>query len=152
MDDLLSVFQDFDVSNFLPAPDKFIRDLEGWTRVFVLAAPVLVMLLGLWFYYKPPAEANHKAGFRTHYSMGSVEAWRYAQRLAGLSYMIVGGGLTIVMLIVSLFFNGEKAMAMLSAAVVCVAIEAVILIGMHIFLTVTVKNAYDKDGKRRLNR
>jgi uncharacterized membrane protein len=149
MDDLLSVFQDFDVSNFLPSPERFMRDLEGWTRFFVLVAPFSLLLLGIWYFYKPPGEANHKAGFRTHYSMGSVEAWLFAQRLAGMSYMVVGGGLTVIMLIVSLFFNGEKAMGMISAAVVCVVIEALVIIGIQVVLEGLVRRAYDKNGKRR---
>lgn len=149
MDDLLSVLQDFDVANFLPSPDRFVRDLEGWTRFLVLAAPLVLLLLGLWYYFKPPGEANHKAGFRTRYSMGSVEAWLFSQRLAGMAYMVVGGGLTVIMLIVSLFFNGEKAMGMLSAAVVCVVIEALVIIGMQAVLELLVRRAYDKNGKRR---
>ena len=152
MDDLLGLLQDFDVANFLPEPDRFVRDLEGWTRVFVLAAPVTVLLLGLWYYYKPPKEANHRAGFRTYYSMGSVEAWLFAQRLAGIAYTVVGGLLTALMLVVSLFFSGEKAMAMISVAVVCVALEAVVIVGMYVLLNLLVFRAYDKDGKRRLKR
>lgn len=149
MDDLLSVFQDFDVANFLPAPEKFVNALEGWTRFFVLVAPVLVLCLGLWYFFKPPAEANHKLGFRTLHSMGSVDAWKFSQKLAGIFYMIVGGVLSVIMLIISLFFNSENAMAMLNTAVICVSIEAVVIIALHVLLMVLVGRAYDKDGNRR---
>lgn len=149
MDDLLSVFQDFDVTNFLPEPERYVSSLEGWTRFFVLVPPVIVLLLGLLYYFKPTPEANRKAGFRSIYSMGSVEAWQYSQRMAGLFYMIVGGALTVIMLIISLFFQGEKAIGMLTTALICVVIEVLIVLALHIFLNVLISRSYDKDGNRK---
>ena len=149
MDDLMSVFQDLDLSGFLPEADKFVRSLEGWTRVLLLAPPLIVALLGVWYFFKPPAEANHKAGFRCIFSMGSVEAWLYSQHLAGLFYMIVGGALFVLMLIISLFFNGNNATAMISTALLCAVVEAVVILVLHIFLIMLIGRTYDKDGNRR---
>ena len=149
MSDILSLLQDFDVANFLPAPDKFLNNLEGWTRLLVLAGPLVMLILGLWYYYAPPQEANHAAGFRTYYSMGSVKAWRFAQKLAGTAYILLGGGLSIVMLIVSLFFNADKGMAMITAALVCVILEVILMVGLWVVLNVLIMKAYDKDGNPR---
>lgn len=149
MDDLMSVFQDLDVTGFLPESEKFVSSLVGWTRVFLLLPPLIVALLGVWYFFKPPAEANHKAGFRCLFSMGSVEAWQYSQRLAGLFYMIVGGALFLIMLIISLFFNSSKAASMVTTALICVLVEVVLILAMHIFLIIMVGRAYDKDGNRR---
>ena len=149
MDDLLSIFQDFDVTNFLPEPDRYVSSLACWTRFFVLLPPVIVLLLGLLYYFKPTPEANRKAGFRCIYSMGSVEAWQYSQRVAGLFYMIVGGGLSVIMLIVSLFFNGEKAIGMLTTALVCVVIEVLVVVALHAFLITFIGRSFDKDGNRK---
>ena len=149
MDDILSLLQDFDVANFLPAPDKFVNSLEGWVRLLVLIGPLVVLGLGIWYYFAPPKEANHSAGFRTYYSMGSVKAWLFAQKLAGMAYMALGGALTVLMLIVSLFFNGEKAMAMINAALVCVIIEVILVVGVWVVLNILILKAYDKDGNPR---
>ena len=46
MDDILSLLQDFDVANFLPPPEQFMRDLEGWIRFAVLLGPLLLIGLG----------------------------------------------------------------------------------------------------------
>ena len=100
MSDILSVLQDFDLANFLPEPDKFLNSLEGWIRFLVLLGPLVLLGLGIWYYYYPPKEANFKAGFRTYFGMGSVEAWLFAQKLAGKAYLILGGGLSVLMLIV----------------------------------------------------
>ena len=47
MDDILSLLQDFDVSKFLPTPDKFMNSLEGWVRLLVLAGPLVLLCMGL---------------------------------------------------------------------------------------------------------
>ena len=149
MDDILSLLQDFDVANFLPAPDKFVNSLEGWVRLLVLLGPLVLLGLGLWYYFAPPKEANHAAGFRTYYSMGSVKAWLFAQKLAGMAYMVLGGGLTVVMLLVSLFFNGEKGLAMINTALICVIIEEILVLLVWIVLNLLVCKAYDRDGNPR---
>lgn len=149
MDDILSLLQDFDVANFLPEPDKYLNSLEGWIRLIVLAGPLVLLGLGLWYYFAPPKEANHSAGFRNYWGMGSVEAWRFAQKLAGMGYTVLGGALTVIMLVVSLFFNGEKALAMANAAVVCVVIELILTLALWIVINALVYRAYDKDGNRR---
>ena len=149
MSDILSLLQDFDVANFLPAPDKFLNSLEGWVRLLILAGPLVMLALGAWYYFAPPKEANHAAGFRTYYSMGSVKAWLFAQKLAGMAYMALGGALTVLMLIVSLFFNGEKAMAMITAALICVILEVILVAIVWVVLNILVMKAYDKDGNPR---
>lgn len=149
MDEILSLLQDFDIANFLPQPDKFLGSLEGWVRLLILAGPLVLLGLGLWYYFAPPKEANHSVGFRTYWGMGSVEAWRFAQKLAGLGYMVLGGALTIIMLIVSLFFKAENALAMINTALVCVIIEFVLVLALWSGISVLVYRAFDKDGKRR---
>lgn len=149
MSDILSLLQDFDVANFLPEPDKFLNNLEGWVRLMVLAGPLVMLILGLWYYYAPPKEANHAAGFRTYYSMGSVKAWLFAQKLAGMAYMAMGGGLSVLMLIVSLFFNAEKGIAMITVALICVILEVILMVGMWVVLNILIMKAYDKDGNPR---
>ena len=150
MDDVLSLLQDFDVANFLPAPEQFLKDLEGWTRFFVLLGPLVLLALGACYYFAPPKEANHSFGFRTYWGMGSVQAWLFAQKLAGMGYMVVGGALTILIGLISLTFRGRAAMAMINAAVVCVLLELLIVLALWIGLNVLIYRAYDKDGNRRL--
>lgn len=149
MDDILSLLQDFNVANFLPEPEVYLNSLEGWIRLIVLAGPLVLLGLGLWYYFAPPKEANHSAGFRNYWGMGSVEAWRFAQKLAGMGYTVLGGALTVIMLVVSLFFNGESALAMANAAVICVTIELILTLALWIVISALVYRAYDKDGNRR---
>lgn len=145
----MSFFQDFDFAKLLPEPEKFLGSLEGWIRFFVLLGPLVLLGLGIWYYYCPPKEANYRAGFRTYFGMGSVEAWLFAQRLAGKAYLILGGGLTALMLVISLFFSGKNAMATIIVALICVIVELLLVIGVWVLIYMLVYRAYDKDGNRR---
>ena len=150
MDDILSFLQDFDVANFLPEPDTFIRDLAGWIRLMVLVGPLILVALGALYFFAPPKEANHSFGFRTYWGMGSVQAWQFSQKLAGIGYMVVGGLLTILMGIVSIFFRGDSALAAINTAMVCVIIELVVTVALWVVLNLLILRAFDKNGNRRL--
>ena len=149
MDDILSLLQDFNVANFLPAPEKFLKDLEGWIRLAVLIGPLVMLGLGLWYTHKPPKEANYSAGFRTYYGMGSIAAWRFTQKLAGAVYTLLGGGLSVIMFVISLFFNGKSALTMVNVAVWCMAIEFILIFLAWLVINIIVYREFDKDGKRR---
>ena len=149
MDDILSILQDFDVANFLPEPGDYVQSLVGWVRLLVLLGPLLMAGLGAWYFFAPPKEANHSVGFRTYWGMGSIRAWLFSQKLAGMSFMGLGGVLFVIMLIVSLFFNGEKAMGMINTAFVCVLIQLVLVLALYIVLNLLIYRAFDKDGKPR---
>ena len=149
MDDILSLLQDFDVANFLPAPEDYVQSLEGWVRFFVLIGPLLLAGLGAWYFFAPPKEANHSVGFRTYWGMGSVRAWLFSQKLAGMSFMGLGGVLFVIMLIISLTFNGEKAMGMINTALWCVVIQLVLVVALYVVLNLLIYRAFDKDGKPR---
>lgn len=149
MDDILSLLQDFDVANFLPAPGDYISSLVGWVRFAVLLGPLILLGLGVWYFFWPPKEANHSVGFRTYWSMGSVKAWLFSQKLAGMSFMVLGGVLFVLSLLISLTFNGEKAMGMINTALVLVVIQLLLILGLCIVLNLLIYRAFDKDGKAR---
>ena len=149
MKDILSLLQDFDVANFLPEPDKFLKNLEGFMRLLILAGPLVLVVLGAWYYFAPPKEANHSVGFRTYWGMGSVEAWRFSQKLAGLGYGVLGAVLTVVMTLVSITFRGEKAFGMVMTALICVIIELVLVLLVWLVLNLLIYKNFDKDGNRR---
>ena len=149
MDDILSILQDFDVANFLPEPGDYIVSLVGWVRFAVLLGPLILGALGVWYYFWPPKEANHSVGFRTYWGMGSIRAWLFSQKLAGMSFMVLGGALLVVSFLVSLTFNGEKAMGMINTAFVLVLLQLLLILVLWIVLQLLIYRAFDKDGKPR---
>ena len=149
MDDILSLLQDFDVANFLPAPEDYVRSLVGWVRFAVLLGPLILLVLGAWYYFAPPKEANHSVGFRTYWGMGSVKAWLFSQKLAGISFLALGGILLVLSFLISLTFNGDRAMGMINTALVLLVIQLLLVLGLWIVLNLLIYRAFDKDGKPR---
>ena len=149
MDEILSLLKEFDIANLLPELEVFSVQLEKFMRIIVLAGPLTILGLGLWYYLLPPREANHSAGFRTYFGMGSIAAWRYTQRIAGTGYTIAGFVLTVIMALICNGYRGMDAMDMAVSAFVCVIVELVLILGVWAGIQVMVYRKFDKDGNIR---
>ncbi len=147
--DLIDLINNFDPAAYLPKIDSILGWIEILVRVCVMAAPVIMLVFGLSYLLLPPKEANHEAGYRFYFGMGSVEAWRFTQKLAGIVWSALGLVLSVVMFFVSGSFRGMDGMQMLDKAVVCILWEiglmAVACITINIFLIVR----YDRKGNVR---
>ncbi len=128
MSDILSVFQDFDFAKILPEPEKFLNSLEGWARFLVLLIPLVLLIIGLCYRYLPKSRDHFPQGFRPRFDKRDPNAWAKAQEIAARAYLVVGGGLAGLMLVVSLFFNGKYALAMAVFALVCIVAELVLVL------------------------
>ena len=149
MDAILDLLKNFDPATLLPDINLVIGIMEALARILILVAPLLLAGLGAAYFFKPIKEANHIFGYRTYFGMGSVEAWKYTQKLAGFIYMVLGGVLTLAMIIVNLVLIGKDSLTLLTTAAVCLFIEAILtalaVLTLNIFLAVR----YDRDGYRR---
>lgn len=149
MSKILSLLKEFDISKILPQMDSFVRTLGGWLRLILLAGPLVLVGLGAWYYYAPPSEANYSVGFRTKWSMSSVAVWRYAQKLAGRCFMLVGGALAILMLVISLFFGLFGPVGMAVVTLICMIIEAVLIVLLHVWIDKQLRKKFDHNGNPR---
>lgn len=149
MDQLAEDVAAFDVVKFLPKLDNVLGWVDLLVRLAVLAGPVLILVLGLMYYISPPKEANHQVGYRFYWGMGSVQAWRFTQRIAGTVWIVLGGVLTVIMLLMTFFFGTMDALEMANAAMICVLWQLV-LIGLScVFINVVVAKRYDRKGEVR---
>lgn len=151
MDKLAEDVAEFDVVSFLPKLDSVIGYIELAAKLAVLAGPVLILVLGLIYYFSPPKEANHKFGYRFYWGMGSVEAWQFTQRLAGVVWAALGLVLTVIMLPASLGFRGMDGLEMANAAFACVLWELGLIGIACIVIDVVVALRYDRNGDVRPN-
>lgn len=151
MDKLAEDVAEFDVAGFLPELDSVIGLIELAAKLAVLAGPVLILVLGLIYYFAPPKEANHKFGYRFYWGMGSVEAWQFTQRLAGVVWAALGLVLTLVMVLVSMGFRGVDGLDMANAALACVLWELVFIGIACIAIDVIVVLRFDRNGDVREN-
>ncbi len=149
MNKITGFMDSLDLSKLVPELGDLLKkvgSIAGWA---VFLCPMLVLALGAIYFFKPPKEANHGFGFRTYFGMGSMEAWKYTQRFAGLVYMGVGGLLTIVMGIICLTFGGKEATLILDRALTCLIWEAALIFASWAGIVIHISLRYDKNGDRR---
>ena len=149
IDDLKNVLEGSDLGAVLPDLSSVVDSLAPVMKIALLAGPVILLVLGLLYLFVAPKEANYTFGYRCYFGMGSVNAWRYTQRLAGLLFTGVGLILTLVMLGVTAGFPELDTMDMLWKAVKCGIWEAVLIALVNIAVQVVVAFYFDSKGRLR---
>ena len=133
----------------IPGPGQILDWISRILWIFMLAGPVAMTVMGLLYCFAAPKEANHHFGFRCYYGMGSVEAWRYTQRVAGITWIFLGCVLLAAMLLVRARFAGLDTMELLTCGLVCVLIQAAALLLASLLVRLTVFFRFDRRGIRR---
>lgn len=148
-DTVKTLMDNFDPASLLPDLSSIFGWIELVCRFAVLVGPIILAVLGIAYLFFSPREANYHFGYRTYFGMGSVEAWRFTQRLAGIVLSLLGLGLTGVMLIVSGGFAGMEVMDMVWRALGCLGIEAVLMLLANAAISIAAMARFDKKGNYR---
>ncbi len=119
LDTVKHLLDGVDPATLLPDVSTVVGKVQLVCTLAILAAPLVMLVLGIAYLFFAPKEANYYFGYRTAFGMGSVSAWRRTQKLAGLVFSILGLLLTIVMLLVSLTLPSRAPMDMVWLAVKC---------------------------------
>ena len=149
MDAITSLFESFDLAALIPQTDEILETVTKFSKIVVLIGPILLLVLGLTYLFLSPREANHRFGFRTWFGMGSVAAWRYTQRLAGIVWGALGLILTVVMLILRGRMVQLEPLEMLSTAITYLLWQAGAALLSYIGICLTVTLSFDRKGNRR---
>ena len=148
-EDLTSLLEGADLSKLLPELDGIVDKMVPIMKVALLAGPVIFLILGLLYLFATPKEANYKFGYRCYFGMGSVHAWRYTQRLAGIVFTGVGLILSLVMFFITAGFGEMDIMDMLWKALKCGIWEAVIIAISSVTINLVVMFYFDGKGNLR---
>ena len=149
MNSITALFDKIDFSKLVPEMDTLLGKLQAVASWALMIGPIVMLILGLWYFFLPPKEANHKVGFRTWFGMGSVEAWRFTQRLAGVVWSGLGIVLLVMAIIVSLTFGGKDAMQIATSAFVCLLWQAGLTVIGGLSISFIVFLRYDTLGYKR---
>ena len=106
IDSIKEIMDGFDPAALLPDLTTLVGKVEFVTRIAVMVGPIVLLVLGVLYFFASPKEANYHFGYRCYFGMGSMDAWRFTQRLAGLVLAALGLILTVVMLFVCGSFRG----------------------------------------------
>ena len=150
IDSIKSLMDSFDPAALLPDLGELFGSLSALCRFAVMIGPVVMLVLGLAYLFLSPREANYYFGYRCYFGMGSVQAWRFTQRIAGMLFGGVGLILTIVMYVMSGSFSEMEITDMVWKAAGCLAWQAVIALVLTFLVNFLAFFFFDaKGGPRR---
>ena len=149
MDKIMEILGGFDIAKILPEVNATVGFIVLLSRIVTFFIPLLVLGLGLTYFLKPPAEANHTFGYRTYFGMGSVEAWQFSQRIAGLVYIILGGVMTLGALVAFIILRKDSIPTILTGCAACIVVELILVALTTLTLNIIIFVRYDRDGYRR---
>lgn len=149
IDDFKGLMDGFDPASLLPELDTIIGKIAFVARIAVLVGPALLVVMGLVYIFASPKEANYTLGYRCYFGMGSVQAWQFTQKLAGMILGALGLILGIVMLLVSGSFAAMETMDLLWRAVWCMVWEAGLTAAACIGVNTAVMLRFDSKGNLR---
>ena len=149
IDDLKTLMDEFEPASLLPELDTILGKAELITRIAVMIGPIILLILGLAYLLLSPKEANYYFGYRCYFGMGSVEAWRFTQRLAGIIWTLLGLTLTAVMFLVCGGFRGMEMMEMMNTAVTCVLWQAGLVLVSWLAINTIVALRFNAKGNLR---
>ena len=152
LDSIKEMFSGFDKLPTLPDPSPLVDKADLIARLLVMAGPVVMIIMGLLYLFAAPREANHHFGYRCYFGMGSEQAWRYTQRIAGFTWSGLGLIMTVAMLLVTAKFAQQDLLELLTTAVVCVVVEALLLLLASVVIRTIVAARYDRHGERRVRK
>ena len=149
IEDLKGLMDAFDPAALLPELDTIMGKIEFLMRIAVVVGPVVLLVMGLLYLLVSPKEANHYLGYRCYFGMGSISAWRFSQRLAGIVWTLLGLVLTAVMILISNGFRGMEIMDMVWKAVRCMLWQAGLTAVSCLFINTIVALNYNSQGELR---
>jgi uncharacterized membrane protein len=148
-EDIKVLMDNFDPASLLPDLSTLTGTVATLTRLAVLIGPIVLLVMGILYFFASPKEANYHFGYRCYFGMGSEEAWRFTQRLAGIVWAGLGVVLTLVMLIVSGSYGKKDVAEIISSGLTCLIWEIVLTAVSCLAINITAMIRYDRKGMRR---
>ena len=149
IESIKSLMDGFDPAALLPDLSDLFGSLATLCRFAVMIGPVVLLVLGLAYLFLSPREANYYFGYRCYFGMGSVQAWRFTQKLSGIVLGGLGLILTVVMVFMAMSFRGMGVEAMLLRAVKCLIWEAVLAGLANLAIMAAAGIVFDANGDYR---
>lgn len=149
MDVIAELLEGLDMEKWVPELEPLQNHMGTVAHWALLIGPAVMLILGLLYLFLPTKEANRKYGFRTYFGMGSPEAWRFTQKLAGIVFCALGAGLLIAMLVVQGQF-GENTMGVMETTWKSLLWQIGLAAAAVLGVSITSAIRYDRNGNRRI--
>ena len=149
IDSIKAIMDGFDPASLLPELSEIFTTLPGICRLCVMIGPLVLLALGLAYLFFAPKEANWYFGYRCYYGMGSVYAWRFTQRFAGVVLSVTGIALSIIMFVLSANFASMDVTDMVWKALELLLWEAGITLAANVAINLAAALRFDRKGRHR---
>ena len=149
IDSIKKTLDSLDPAALLPDLPNLFSKAALICRIAVLIGPVILLVLGLAYLFLSPKEANYYFGYRCYYGMGSVRAWRFTQRIAGMILGGLGLILTVIMTVISLNFGSMELSAMVWRALWGLVWEAGLALAATLAVNILAMVFFDGKGNMR---
>ena len=149
IESIKEIMDAFDPASLLPELGDIFSLVTTVCQIAVMIAPIILLVLGVAYLLFAPKEANYYFGYRCYYGMGSVEAWRFTQRLAGVVLGALGLILCGVMLVISMGFAGMDTMEMVWSAFWCLVWQGILVLLANAGIWAAAALRFDAKGNFR---
>ncbi len=139
----------FDPAALLPELADIFGSIETICRVAIMIGPIILLILGLAYLLFSPREANYYFGYRCYFGMGSVQAWRFTQRLAGIVLGSLGLVLTGIMLFIGNSFSGMASMDVVWKSIHCLLWQGGLALVANLAIGIAAMVRFDRKGQYR---
>lgn len=150
IDSIKEIMDGFDPGALLPDLTTLFGKIELICRIAVLIGPIVLLAMGISYLLLSPKEANHYFGYQCYFGMGSVQAWRFTQRLAGIVLGSLGLILTVTMFFLSSGFHRMEVMGMVWKTCRCLLWQAGLSAFCMIAINLTAFFLFDRKGTVRM--
>ena len=149
IDNIKQLMDDFDLAAILPSIMRIVNGIIFIARVALFATPLLLLGFGLYYFLMTPREANYHVGYRCYWGMGSPEAWRYTQKLAGVLWTLAGLVMTLGVVLLSYRFPAMEPMDVMWKIIECLVYQGGVVLLLRLLILITVMIRFDRKGNRR---
>ena len=146
MDAITGFLEEFDFAKLLPELGKFLSGLRFWIGFVMLLGPVVLLICGLRYYYRPVQIPDRKRGYYLPCAMYTKAAWKFTQRTAGVVWSIAGGAMAVIGLLICLILIKANEMTLVTVAVIWMILEVVAVLVSNMMIRRKVNSCFDRDG------
>ncbi len=143
------LLNDFDPAALLPELSDIFGSIQTLCGYAILIGPIVLLLMGLAYLFFSPKEANYYFGYRCYFGMGSVQAWRFTQRLAGIVLGSLGLIFLLIAWVVGMGYAEMAPMDVVWSAFTQLAWQAIFALLGNVAIMVTAAVLFDRKGEYR---
>lgn len=114
-----------------------------------LIVPLMMILAGLFMWKSCPETINRMMGYRTKWSMKSIETWKFAHENCGKRWTLIGVILIVVAAVVQLIIISKTGLDLEMLVMIFTFSELGVMLLSIIPTEIALRKTFNEDGTRK---